>query len=222
MKNIINPQSVAKLGRLWLAALALAPLAASCGMVDAPTASTTPVTDVKAYYTKLETPKMQYHYTTTYASAGAAATPNTLEMEMYGRAAYDHLGMPTYGCDWTFQSGFTTKWYYALSQDSAVDLGDTNFGEHWTDLKAPLTSNSSWTFTRESGEAVTAKVTSFGATVNVNGHEFSDVIAVSYTGNKGTTSVRWFAKDVGMIFGHTVDADGSTREEKFVDMGIEN
>jgi hypothetical protein len=191
-------------------------------IVDSPPSEKPQVMNVKSYYAKLETPKTLYHYTTSYAKAGAAPTANTLEMEMYGPAASNYQGMPTYGCDWTFKSGYTTKWYYALAQDSAVDLGDYTFNEHWTDLKAPLAQGKTWTFSRASGELVTAKITQFGVQVKVNGQTFDDVIAVEYTGDRGTQSVRWFAKDIGMIFGHTQNADGSVSEEKFVNMEKEN
>jgi hypothetical protein len=206
---------------LYLVALGLTPLAAGCGLVDS-SPDTATVTDVKPYYAKLETSQIQYHYTTSYALAGAAASHDTLEMEMYGRALYDYQNMPTYGCNWTFlKNGYAPHWYYCLSQDSAVDLGDTSFNEHWTDLKAPLSMGKTWSFARKSGEVVLAKVTQMGSSVKVNGREFHDVVAVEYTGDRGTSSVRWFAKDIGMIFGHTQDASGSVSEEKFVNMGVE-
>lgn len=222
MTNISRTRAASRVA-LYVAALALAPFVASCSMlVDSPPSEKPQVMNVKQYYAKLETPKTLYHYQTSYARSGGAPTANTLEMEMYGPAPYDYQGMPTFGCDWTFQSGKTTKWYYALAQDSAVDLGDATFNEHWTDLKAPLAAGKSWSFTRVSGEVITAKITQFGVQVKVNGRTFDDVIAVEYTGDRGTASVRWFANGIGMIFAHTQNADGSVSEERFVDMGIEN
>lgn len=224
MKNLINQQSTrTKQRKLLLAVLAVLPLATGCdGLVDKP-AETGAVMDVAPYYAKLRDPGMTYHYTTSFApKSGIAPKPDTLQMEMYGRASYDHLSMPTYGCDWTFLgSGYAPKWYYCLTADSAVDLGDDTFNEHWTDLKAPLAKGNSWTFTRMTGEVVTAKIIEMGSSVRINGREFSNVIAVQYSGDKGTTSVRWFAKDIGMIFGHTEDAGGSQSEERFVDLHLE-
>jgi hypothetical protein len=163
--NKATAASRTKWGGRFVAALAISSALASCGLVDSQPGEQTAVHDVMPYYAKLQTPGMEYHYTTSYARSGMAASRDTLQMEMYG-AAPSYNGMPTYGCDWTFiASGYAPKWYYALSADSAVDLGDYTFSEHWTDLKAPLAKGNTWTFVRKSGEIVTAKITEFGATV---------------------------------------------------------
>ena len=142
------------------------------------------------YYAKLQIKDAEYYYKTLYAGRAS-----TLEMEMLGTEPVKYNGCETYSCYWKFggANSRTIYWYYNLSRDS------------------PLALNKTWSFTRPNGDELTAKVTKYGARVQIGDSTFTDVVEVRYTG-ADVTAVKWFARDVGLIYSH-MESHGVVSED---------
>lgn len=190
-----------------LAALSLAlGLAASgCSSIADNPSTPAPEPDVRNYYIHLATTNCEYNYTVT-SNAPYHPASGDLTMSMQGNTDTFHT-MPVYACLWSYSNTNYTpqQWYYALCDTQAVALGlepsADNYTDSWVDLKAPLQKNAMWSFMSQ-GEQITANVTMYGGSAQVEGKTYDSVVMVQYTGAKGTTGTEWFARGTGLIFSH--------------------
>ena len=213
--NIVRGQN--RMWRRWSATLAFAACASvsaltGCsGLVDSTTPpAKAPEQNVKNYYVKLETLKMEYQYALTSKNDFQPAS-DILVMDMQGRDDTDTwsntpgIRTPVYKCNWSYvAAGQPTLWYYALDETKAVDLGveyNNAYTDSWVELQSPISENATWTFTSKN-ESIAAKVTHYGITAAVGGKSYDDVVVVEYTGDKGTKGTSWFQRGVGAIFTH--------------------
>ncbi|HEY3874742.1 MAG TPA: hypothetical protein VGM92_04660 [Candidatus Kapabacteria bacterium] len=188
----------------------------SCSSITDP-ATQTPGTemDVRNYYLPLQNKGPEYNYSVTSNSQYVPAT-GALTMEMQGPIDTVNNNI-MYGCLWSYPNfGQPSMWFYRLSSAQAINCGvessPENYSDSWVDLQAPLEDTAHWTFTSQ-GEQITAKVTKYGATAQVNGKTYDNVLMVQYTGTgaNGTTGVQWFSKGVGLIFSNiTRPNEGTT------------
>jgi hypothetical protein len=180
---------------------------AGCSVVDSSPTTTAPELDVRNYYIQLAAPNAQYNYAVTSSEAPFYPASGTLNMKMQG--LWDSLdNMPLYACLWTYQNyGTPTQWYYGLTANQAVTFGTETSPDHysdsWVELQSPLDDTAHWTFTSQ-GELITATVMQYGATAQVLGATYNNVIMVQYTGASGTVGTEWFARGTGIIFSHIV------------------
>ncbi len=180
-------------------------------LTDAPPQTKQAEQDVRNYFILLNSKGAHYDYVVTSTSSFYPAS-DTLGMDMQGVG--DTLNyVPIYSCLWTYKNFDTpTLWYYGLTDKKAISYGMEDglntYTDSWVDLQAPLDDTAHWTFTSW-GEQITASVVKYGATAQVNGKTYSDVVMVQYTGaNGGTTGTEWFARGVGIIFSH-IERPGS-------------
>jgi hypothetical protein len=200
-----------KRGKISLGLLFLAsPLAVVISMaffgcssvVDTPQ-TVQPEQDVRNYYILVVTPGTHYNYAVTSLNAPNHPASGTLGMNMQGLS--DTIGnVPLYSCLWTYQNyGTPTQWFYGLTDKQAINFGyetsPDNYSDSWVDLQSPLQDSASWTFSSW-GETITATVVKFGASAQVEGITYNDVVMVQYVGDSGTTGTEWFARGTGMIF----------------------
>jgi hypothetical protein len=180
---------------------------AGCSVVDSSPTATPPELDVRTYYIQLATPNAQYNYAVTSSEAPFYPPSGALTMSMQG--LWDSLdNMPLYACLWTYQHyGTPTQWYYGLTENQAITFGTEtspgNYSDSWVDLQSPLDDTAHWTFTSQ-GERIAASVVQYGATAQIEGTTYNNVLMVQYTGANGTTGTEWFARGIGIIFSHIV------------------
>ncbi len=197
-------------GRNFLAIpFALCVALAGCSVIDSPPGTPAPELDVRNYYLQLTNSNAQYHYADS-STASSHPKSDTLSMNMQGQS--DSINnTPLYSCLWTYNNwGTPTLWHYGLTDKQAINYGietspDT-YTDSWVDLQSPLKDSATWTFTSW-GETITATVVKYGASAEVNGKTYSDVIMVQYTGTNGanpTNGTEWFARGTGIIFSHIV------------------
>ncbi|HEX5316620.1 MAG TPA: hypothetical protein VFX22_08215 [Candidatus Kapabacteria bacterium] len=194
-------------GKYALAALSLilGIAASGCSSIADNPSTPAPEPDVRNYYLHLATTNCEYNYTVT-SNAPYHPASGGLTMSMQGNTD-TFQNMPIYACLWSYSNTNYTpqRWYYALCDTQAVALGlepsADNYTDSWVDLKAPLQKNATWSFTSQ-GEQITANVTMYGGTAQVEGKTYDDVVMVQYTGVKGTTGTQWFARGTGLIFSH--------------------
>ncbi|SRR5581483_298238 len=208
MKRIFNDvKFVVRPGARWF--LPLAVWLAGCSSIYDPATTPKPETDVRNYYLPLSTPKMEYDYTVVSTAPYHPASGN-LTMNMLGNTDTVQ-NMPVYSCLWTYSNHFGTpeQWFYGLCDSEAVAMGleptQDHYTDFWVDLKAnsasPLQVNATWSFISQ-GEEITAKVTAYGTSAQVEGKDYQDVMMVTYTGVAGTAGTEWFARGIGPIFYH--------------------
>lgn len=202
------------LGFLLLALLSPA-FIAGCSMVDQPSTTPPPETDVRNYYTAVAATGVHYQYAIT-ASAPYYPSQGTLSMDMQGANGTQN-SMPVYACLWSYQNwGTPAVWYYGLNQQQAVDFGvelkPGMYADSWVDLQAPLHDTAMWNFTSQ-GEHITAVVTKYGVSAEVNGKNYDNVLMVQFTGDAGTTGTEWFAKGTGLIFSHVTRSNGTVESQ---------
>ncbi len=184
---------------VWLAASGCSP------MVDSTPSAPPPEHDVGNYYLHLAQTNVEYDYTVT-SNAPYHPASGGLTMSMHGNTDTFEK-MPVYACLWTYSNNFGTpqQWFYALCDTQAMTLGleptPDAYSDSWIDLKAPLEKNATWSVTSQ-GEKITANVTMYGGTAQVEGKTYDSVVMVQYTGVKGTTGTEWFARGIGPIFSH--------------------
>jgi hypothetical protein len=195
------------LNTFFAAAFALCVALAGCSVIDSPPSTPSPELDVRNYYLQLTTTNTEYHYAVTAANPSYPKS-DTLSMNMQGQN--DSINnTPLYSCLWTYNNwGTPTLWHYGLTDKQAINYGietsPDNYSDSWVDLQSPLKDSASWTFTSW-GETITAIVVKYGASAEVNGKTYSDVVMVQYTGSnggKGTTGTEWFARGTGIIYSH--------------------
>ncbi|MFI5201744.1 MAG: hypothetical protein ACHQNE_05115 [Candidatus Kapaibacterium sp.] len=204
MKHITNKLGLSR-GQ-WFMALSLAMgLAASgCSSIADNPSTPAPELNVGNYYLHLATANCEYDYTVT-STAPYHPASGQLAMSMLGNTD-TFQKMPVYACLWTYSNyGTTQQWFYALCDTQAMALGleptPEQYTDAWVDLHAPLEKNATWSFVSQ-GEPITAKVTAYGVSAQVEGKTYDDVVMVQYTGASGTTGTEWFARGTGLIFSH--------------------
>lgn len=186
--------------------LALGFAASGCSSIADNPSTPAPEPDVRNYYIHLATTNCEYNYTVTSLNAPYHPASGGLTMSMQGNTD-TFKTMPVYACLWSYSNNYGTPqlWYYALCDTQAVALGlepsPDNYTDSWVDLKAPLQKNATWSFISQ-GEHITANVTMYGGTAQVEGKTYDSVVMVQYTGVKGTTGTEWFARGTGLIFSH--------------------
>lgn len=191
---------------------------AGCSMVDTPAPTPTQELDVRNYYIQLATPRLEYNYTVT-SNAPFHPPVGQLTMDMQG--VEDTVnGIPVYSCLWSYGTyyGAPTAWYYGLNDSQAINLGIESAGQltdHWVDLQAPLSKDKSWSFTSQ-GESITASILKYGATAQVNGQSYSDVIMVNYSGANGTSGTEWFQRGKGLIYYNITRPNFGTIENQLI------
>ncbi|MDP4200690.1 MAG: hypothetical protein Q8922_08690 [Bacteroidota bacterium] len=174
--------------------------------------------NVKNYYILLEAPNMVYHYNFASRDPYLPAS-DMLTMDMKGSDQNTtYQSMPVWTCLWSYATaGQPRPWFYALSDTEAVGLGIEMYGQYtdsWVELKAPLSSGATWTFTSQ-GESVTATVAKYGVSATVNGKSYDDVVVVDYKGAAGTTGTTWFARGIGTIYSHIERPGNEMMDLKF-------
>ena len=180
---------------------------AGCSIVDPAPTTTSPELDVRNYYLQLTSSNVEYNYAVTSTVPIYYPASGSLAMDMHGLADTVN-SMPVYSCLWTYQNfGTPTLWYYGLTDKQAINFGveswPGNYADSWVDLQSPLQDSASWTFTSHN-EPITATVVKYGASAQVNGKTYSDVVMVQYAGTKGTTGTGWFARGTGIIYSNIV------------------
>lgn len=179
---------------------------AGCSIVDSSPSTTPPELDVRNYYIQLAAPNAKYNYAVTSSEAPFYPASGALTMRMQG--PWDSLdNMPLYACLWTYQNyGTPTQWYYGLTDKQAITFGTEtspdNYSDSWVDLQSPLDDTAHWAFKSQS-DSITATVVKYGATAQVEGTTYNNVLMVQYTGAT-TTGTQWFARGIGIIYSHIV------------------
>ena len=207
MRNFTT-RSIGSTAKHALLPIALALAAAGCSQVVDTPPTTPPEANVANYYLHLGTTNAEYDYTVT---SNAPYHPASGELVMSMQGTTDSFGgMPVYACLWSYANfGAPQLWYYCLADTEAAGMGlettPDDYTDSWVDLKAdstkPLEQGATWSFVSQ-GEQITATVKQYGATAQVEGKTYSNVIMVQYAGVKGTTATEWFAKGIGPIFSH--------------------
>jgi len=179
-------------------------LAGCSSMVDAPSSATAPENDVRNYYIQMATPKVIYNYTVA-STAPFHPASGTLAMSMSGIEDTKN-GTPIYACLWSYKNyGTPTDWFYSVSDKAAINLGledsSGQYTDNWVDLQSPLAQDKSWTFTSH-GEQITATIVKYGATAQVEGQTYDNVLMVNYVGVNGTNGTEWFQRGKGIIYSH--------------------
>ena len=182
MKRNQKSERLRMWGFLWL-------VAAGCSMADAPSSAPPPEFNVAKYYIPVAAQKMHYEYSVA-SNAPFHPASGTLAMDMHG-IADTFQGIPVYSCEWTYANyGSPAEWFYALDSNHAINLGieptPDGYTDHWVDLQAPLKDSAIWNFTSQ-GEHITATITKYGASAQVEGTTYNDVLMVQYVGDSGTT-----------------------------------
>lgn len=183
----------------------IAATVSSCSVIaDAPNNPST-VQNVGQYYYPLEKIGIQYCY--------LRKTPlgsDTVQMTMMGNDAQPAAltnNMACFSADLHKAGSFTNNLYFSVSDSEAFSVGKTFCAagnNYWLDLKAPLTEHQQWTFYTSSYYSpgfVTATVLRRGAKLKMpDGRVFDDVTQVSYVSSNADTTVKWFARGVGLIY----------------------
>lgn len=188
-------------GSLGLLIVCCMGILAGCGLVDSNDPQHPTPTSIRDYYVKLEDTSARYSYYQNQKSSFFTGI-DTLSMHMTGPdSGPASMWGERYSCDWKMTySPNPISWYYAVSDSMAVDLGPwATDSDPWIELKTPLVKDSSWTFVN-SGETITAKITSIVNSAFVAGKSYSDVIVVTYKGNQSFVGTRWFARGLGVIY----------------------
>jgi hypothetical protein len=179
--------------------------AAGCGSIaDSAPASPASVTNVADYYLPLNSIGASYMY-----CLKINAVSDTVQMLMQGEAMVDKMrGGKCYSTYMTKANQRIFNYYYTMNDSEAYTLGTSCTGENstWLDLKIPMTVGQKWTFDNSGGSfyvnnTYTATITRRGATMKMpDGTIFNDVAEVVYTSSGGDSTVKWFAKGVGLIY----------------------
>jgi hypothetical protein len=195
-------------------------LLAGCSITDTPQASLAPEQDVRNYYILVDSQGLHYDYAVT---SNGSSLPASVSLGMDMQGVSDTLNtMPLYACLWTYQNyGTPITWYYGLTQKQAINYSFETapgvYWDSWVDLQAPLDDTAHWTFESQ-GEQISAKVLQYGATAQVNGKSYNNVLMVQYTGVAGTTGTEWFAKGSGLIFSNITRPGSGTVESQLKDI----
>ncbi len=190
-------------GFIFSLALTAAAVSSCSVIADAPTTPSA-IQNVGQYYYPLEKIGIQYCYL-----RKAPSGTDTVKMTMMGN---DPQPTPTNNMA-CFSAGLhsegllTNSLYFSVSDSEAFSVGKTFCAagnNYWLDLKAPLTEHQQWTFSTSSYYSpglVTATVLHRGAKLKMpDGRVFDDVTQVSYVTSNADTTVKWFARGVGLIY----------------------
>ena len=208
--------------KLFIVSFILFGAVASVGcnaLVDSAPPSAQPVTHIEEYYLPLRSIGTSYAYCRK-SSYGA----DTVWMTMQGNDA-SGLMLGNQACYATDMSSQTNKYlnnyYYAMNDSEAFTLGKVSCGNHdkyWLDLKTPLMVGQTWTFKNANGSYYiesfyTATVTRRGFQMKMpDGKIYDDVAEVLYT-SKSDSTVKWFARGVGLIYSTSKKPDSDFGEE---------
>ena len=188
-------------------------------LVDPAPQSIQAVTHIEDYYLPLKSIGTSYAYCRK-SSYGI----DTLLMTMKGNdAAGLMLGdQACYATDMTSQSNqYLNNYYYAMNDSEAYTLGKVSCSgtdKFWLDLKAPLLVGQTWTFKNSNGsyyveKNYTAKVMRRGVQMKMSdGKTYNDVAEVIYT-SKSDTTVKWFARGIGLIYSTSKNPDSDFGNE---------
>jgi hypothetical protein len=187
-------------------------------LVDSVSPSQQPVTHVEDYYLPLKSIGTSYAYCRKYSSGA-----DTLLMTMKGNdpSALMAGNKACYSTDLSKTNLYLNNYYFAMNDSEAYTLGKISCGgtdKFWLDLKTPLMEGQTWKFTNTNGSysQYTAKVTRRGVQMKMpDGKMYDDVTEVVYT-SKGDSTVKWFARGVGLIYSTSNTPDSDFGEEMWL------
>ena len=115
---------------------------------------------------------------------------------------------------------FFNSYFFLMNDTEACTLGSIScYGAEtkWLDLKAPLMPGQQWTFD-QSGmykkNTYMATVTKRGVQMKMpDGTIYNDVIEVVYTRGASDSTVKWFAKGIGLIYSTSTNPDNDFGQE---------
>jgi hypothetical protein len=204
-----------------LVSFLIAALLSSCSsLVDPVPNSPAAVTKVEDYYLPLKNIGASYAY-----CRKNLTSIDTVFMTMQGKDATSVMfgNEQCYATDMTKTNNRPLFDYYFVMNDSeAYTLGKVScFGadKYWLDLKAPLMVGQKWTFSNSNGnyyptDVYTASVTRRGVKMKMpDGVVYDDVAEVIYTSKAGDSTVKWFAKGVGLIYSTSKKPDSDFGQE---------
>lgn len=196
---------------LRVPAVLLAAGLASCGIADAPE-HPAPITNVSQFYFPLSDVGVSF----AYCRATSIGT-DTVRMTMNGRDQTTVGQSPDrrcYAVGISNRDQFHSDLYFVVNDSEAATVGSVSCGSGgatWLDLKSPLTEGQQWQFNTGnfySPELVTATVTRRGAQMKMPaGQVFDDVTEVQYVTAESDTTVKWFARGVGLIYSSSTRPD---------------
>lgn len=183
-------------------------------IVDTPSQSAQPVTHVEDYYLPLKNIGTSYAYCRK-SPYGA----DTVWMTMQGNDNNALMlgNQACYSTDVLNPGSYLSNYYFAMNDSEAYTLGKVSCGgtdKLWLDLKAPLIVGQTWEFHNSKGSyyidnRITATVKRRGAQMKMpDGKIYDDVTEVLYT-SKSDSTVKWFARGVGLIYSssNVIDSD---------------
>ncbi len=184
-------------------------------IVDSVPQAPGPVTHVEDYYLPLKSIGISYAY-----CRKSATGADTLLMTMQGNDPSALLAgnKACYSTDLSKTNLYLDNYYYAMNDSEAYTLGTISCSgtdKYWLDLKAPLMVGQTWKFYNTSGSfsQYTAKVTRRGVQMKMpDGKTYGDVTEVIYT-SQGDSTVKWFARGVGLIYSTSNTPDTDFGEE---------
>jgi hypothetical protein len=195
--------------------LALTLSSSGCAIVDQNPAKPT-VTDPKAYFYSMDSGTYYYHI----YGADNRDEWEDISITMRGRDP-KHVGTADsnlYVGTWKDESHYhdSVPCFFGITKSRALYFG-RSMGSQLpmpsVDLQLPLAKDSTWTFYAPPGMLTTANVTQFDVQLAFNGVAYPHVIEVTYVTKRGTTlantTVKWFAKGLGLIRSVTTDFQGT-------------
>ncbi|MDP4218801.1 MAG: hypothetical protein Q8916_07000 [Bacteroidota bacterium] len=188
-------------------------------LVDSAPSQQKPVLNIEEYYLPLKSIGTSYAYCRKN-STGA----DTIWMTMQGNDASGLMmgNQACYSADMTKMNLYLNNFYYAMNDSEAYTLGKVSCGnneKYWLDLKAPLMVGQQWKFNNSNGSyyiqsRYTAEVTRRGVQMKMpDGKTYDDVAEVVYTSQSGDSTVKWFARGVGLIYSTSKQPDSDFGEE---------
>ena len=180
-------------------------------LVDPAPRSPQAVTHIEDYYLPLKNVGTSYAY-----CRKSPMGVDTVWMTMEGNdpsAKMSGNGV-CYSTDLTKTNRYLNNYYYAMNDSEAYTLGKLSCSgtdQYWLDLKAPLMVGQTWKFSNTNGSyytesRYTAQVMRRGVQMKMpDGKVFDDVAEVIYTTKSGDSTVKWFARGVGLIYSTSKD-----------------
>jgi hypothetical protein len=189
--------------------------------VDPAPSSSKPLSNIEDFYLPLKSIGTSYAYCRKSLSGA-----DTLLMTMQGvdNSAAMNPNEVCYSTDISQTNLYLTNYYYSMNDSEAYSLGELSCGgsdKYWLDLKAPLTVGQTWKFNNiygssGSGSLYTAKVTRRGVQMKMpDGKLYDDVTEVIYT-HASDSTVKWFARGVGLIYSTSNTPDSDFGEEMWL------
>ena len=201
---------------IFLGAIALS----SCNaLVDPAPQALKPVIHIEDYYLPLKSIGTSYAY-----CRKSSYGTDTIWMTMQGNDASGLMlgDQACYATDMSSQTNqYLNNYFYTMNDSEAFTLGKVSCGnldKYWLDLKTPLMVGQTWQFDNTNGSYYvnfhyTATVTRRGVQMKMpDGKIYDDVAEVIYT-SKSDTTVKWFARGVGLIYSVSKNPDSDFGKE---------